>query len=106
MRFKTREYRTLPRTSDDETLIGELTLRSNNDADVPTFTRGDEECKNRYHIIYSGDYDVCLHDIPLTLSVNLIRSCGTPATIRSYLVGTLPNSGVISSRQYFVSNGE
>ena len=106
MRFKTRGYRTLPRTSDDETLIGELTLRPNADVGVPTFTLSDEECRGHYHLIYSGNHYVCLHNTPLTLNVKLTRSCGFPAPTGSYLVDTLPNPVVVSSRQYFVSNGE
>ena len=85
-------------------MIGELTLRCGTDVGVPTFALSGEGDRDCYHLIYSGTHDVCLHGTPLTLSVNLIRSCGIPAPVRSYLVDTLPSSGIISSRQYFVSH--
>ena len=80
MRFKTRIYRTLPRTSCDESILGELTLERG-DNGVPAFTLDDEESTDRFHLVYSGDHEVCLHDNPLTVSVNLVRRCDTPAPI-------------------------
>ena len=61
---------------------------------------------DRFHLVYSGDDEICLHDNPLTLSVNLVRSCGTPAPLESYLVHILPTSGIVSRQEYFASNGK
>ena len=105
MRFKTRPYRTLPRTSCDEPVFGELILECG-DNGVPAFTLDDVDNTDRFHLVYSGDHEVCLHDSPLNLSVNLIRSCGTPAPIGSYLVQILPSSGIVSQHEYFVSDGK
>ena len=82
MRFKTRSHRTLPRTSCDEPVLGGLTLERG-DSGVPAFTLDDVDNTDRFHLVYSGDHEVCLHNSPLNLSVNLIRSCGTPAPIGS-----------------------
>ena len=73
---------------------------------MPAFTLDDVDNTDRFHLVYSGDHEVCLHDSPLDLSVNLIRSCGTPAPIGCYLVNILPSSGIVSQLEYFVSNGE
>ena len=67
MRFKTRLYRTLPRTSCDEPVFGELTLECG-DNGVPAFTLDDVDNTDRFHLVYSGDREVCLHDSPLNLS--------------------------------------
>ena len=98
MSFKTRSYRTLPRTSCDEPVFRELTLECG-DNGVPAFTLDDEDNTDRFHLVYSGDHEVCLHDSPLNLSVNLIRNCGTPAPIGSYLVQILPSSGIVSQHE-------
>ena len=52
-----------------------------------------------------GAVGVTLSDEPQLLEVNLVHSNGSPALTRQYLVDMLPQPGILSMQEHFVSSG-
>ena len=58
-----------------------------------------------FHIRYDGAVGVTLSDDPKLLAVKLVRSNGSQALTRNYLVDLLPQFDLPSEESHFVASG-
>ena len=55
-----------------------------------------------FHLCYDGAVDVTLSDEPKLLAVNLVRSNGSQALTRHYLMDMLPQADLPSEEEHFL----
>ena len=105
MRCNTRSYRALPPRPHDNRVFGELTLSHHATTVVSAYAIEPTATDGGVHLLYYGAVGVTLSDEPQLLEVNLVRSNGSPALTGQYLMGMLPQSGLLSVQEHFVASG-
>ena len=105
MRFNTGSYRALPPRPLDNEGLGERTLSHHTTAGVAAYAVDPAPPNGAFHLRYDGITGVTLSDEPQLLTVNLVRSNGSPALTGQYLVDILPQPDIRSGQKHFVASG-
>lgn len=105
--LEARLYRTLPRATQDDSLVSKLTLEHVDEIVPPTLmsdAHASPDC-NRFRVVNVGHNCVDLCENPQVVPTSLSRSSGAPAHVGNHLVEMLPKSAIIASKRYSVRNG-
>ena len=104
MRFSTRSYRALSPRPHVNLVFGELTLSHRATTGVSAYVTDSTATDGGFHLLHDCAIGVTLSDELQLLGVNLGRSNGSPALTGQYLVGMLPQPGLLSVQEHFAAS--
>ena len=105
MHFDTRSYCALLPRLHDNRVFGKLTLSHHATTGVSAYAIDPTATDGGSPLLYDGGMDVTLSGEPQLLEVNLVRSNDSPALTGQYLVDMLPQPGLFSVQEHFVTSG-
>ena len=102
MRFNGRSYRSLPLRPSDQRVFGELEFVHHAPTGMSVYAIDPAARMEVFRLRYEGAAGVTLPDDPQLLAVNLVRSDGSPAVPRHYLVDMMPPPELPWVEEHFV----